>query len=317
MSAHCLLTLRRLLNSWEGGEVIAIEAGAQAGRLIGEHSGIALVLKQVMDDMAVAFQSSLEKFLRKADGRPAVALVPKEVFFIDGSVFVGVKVEVSCEFVALGLGVGDGAGEGLVVSIFVFFFVGLAVAIQVPTNRIQLRQIANVNQAVVILVVVGWRHMHLLDRLAVGFWFFFHDGVGKGDGDTSGVVVGDKARAGGDGVLDACLFVGVGGVCAGGQSHGLVSLPIVWSEEQSIRIDGDSSVRRFYVDNHVSGWGGSGAHSVSGTAAFAQGHLLGFEHERGRSRAAGPRGERGDYRSHTASNIDIDRRTRRRRLIVV
>ncbi len=95
----------------------------QAGRFISKKSGMALVLKQVRNLMAVPFKNSLERLGERADGRPALSLVPKGVFFVDCLIFVRVKVEVRCEFVALGFDVvgnahvGDSARESLLVSV--------------------------------------------------------------------------------------------------------------------------------------------------------------------------------------------------------
>ena len=76
-------------------------------------------------------------------------------------------------------------------------------------------------------------------------------------------------------------------------------------------------MRRFYVNDQVSGWGRSGAHLVSGRAAFAQRQTGWLDHERGRSRCPVLREVRDDYRSRTAAAVvHIDWR-RKRSLVVV
>ena len=115
--------------------------------------------------MAVPFKNSLERLGERADGRPALSLVPKGVFFVDGFVFVRVEVQVRCEFVALGgdisgnAHVGESAGEGLLVSCRHLFFVRLAVAVQVKAKGMELRKVADINQAIIISIIIGRRQL--------------------------------------------------------------------------------------------------------------------------------------------------------------
>lgn len=79
-----------------------------------------------------------------------------------------------------------------------FFLVRLTVAVQVLANRIQLRQVANINQAVVVRIIVGRPKLRRLKRgnFSIVDWsgqiFFLQNGVRQRHKNSPGVVIGNE-----------------------------------------------------------------------------------------------------------------------------
>lgn len=137
--------------------------------------------------------------------------------------------------------------------------------------------------------------------------------MGKGNGDNPEVVYGDKAFAGGNRMPNACLLAVIRCIRKCRHGHALILLPSVLIKDQSIGIDGDSGVHRFYVNDHFSGLGASGAHLVSGTASFTQEQRRRDEHQIRRARTDRHRSCRNDGRGGRRIPTNIHRKRIHRR----
>ena len=120
--------------------------------------------EQVGDDMAVALEVGAEVVVAVADGLEAGAAVVVGVVAVadaarvGGTVAVGVEVQVRLQLVAGAASpraahVGAAVGERLVVQRRVRR--RGAVAVEVPAHGVQLREVAHLDQAVVVAVVVA------------------------------------------------------------------------------------------------------------------------------------------------------------------
>ena len=163
-----------------------------------------------------------------ADGRPAGAAV---VVSVIGAVVgrAGVKVQVGAQLVAGAAGgraahVRLRAPEGGGVVVVVVGLVGDAVAVQIPADGVELGQVADFNQAVVLVVVVLRRQGHG-DGVGAVLGAGLRGAVLRPDGDGDGVAAGDQLH-----LVAGLVAAGVGGgddhighADAGRSGHGEVA----------------------------------------------------------------------------------------------
>ena len=138
-------------------------------------AGGGAVDEQVVDDLALAVEGGVEGRRPRADGREAGAAVVVDVARVPGAVpvrgavAVRVEVQVVRQLVAGAAGVGTAhvrgvVGERLAVPGRVAGG-GRTVAVQIPADGVQLRQVAYVDQPVVVAVVVAVLQAELQRRV--------------------------------------------------------------------------------------------------------------------------------------------------------